>query len=40
MIVKEIILEYTLKGLMLKLKIWPPDMKIQHIGKDPDAEKY
>ena len=39
-IVKEIILEYTLKGLMLKLKIWPPDMKIQHIGKDPDAEKY
>ena len=25
---------------MLKLKLWPPDMKIQHVGKDPDAEKF
>ena len=39
-IVKEINLEYSLKGLMLKLKLWPPDMKIQHVGKDPDAEKF
>ena len=39
-VIKEINLEYTLKGLMLKLELWPPDMKIPHIGKDPDAEKY
>ena len=37
---KEINPEYSLEGLMLKLKlhiIWPPDVKNQLIGKDPDA---
>ena len=41
-ILKEINLEYSLEGLMLKLKLpilWPPDMKSQLIGKDPDAGK-
>ena len=39
---KEINPEYSLEGLMLKLKLpilWPPDAKSQLIGKDPDAEK-
>ena len=33
--------EYSLKGLMLKLKLqlWPPDAKSWIIGKDPDAGK-
>ena len=31
--------EYSLEGLMLKLKLWPPDAKSQLIGKDPDAGK-
>ena len=31
--------EYSLEGLMLKLKLWPPDAKSQPIGKDPDAGK-
>ena len=38
---KEINREYSLEGLMLKLKLylilWPPDEKIQLIGKDPNA---
>ena len=41
-ILKEINLEYSLKGLMLKLKLpilWPPDMKNRLLGKDPDAGK-
>ena len=39
-ILKEISLEYSLEGLMLKLKLpvlWPPDVKSWLIGKDPDA---
>ena len=39
---KEISPEYSLKGLMLKLKLpilWPPDMKNGVIGKDPNAGK-
>ena len=39
---KEINPEYSLEGLMLKLKLqyfWPPDAKSQLIRKDPDAEK-
>ena len=36
-ILKEINSEYSLEGLRLKLK--PPDVKSQHIGKDPDAGK-
>ena len=36
--------EYSLEGLMLKLKLqvpilWPPDVKSHLIGKDPDAGK-
>ena len=34
--------EYSLEGLMLKLKtpiLWPPDVKSQLTGKDPDAGK-
>ena len=31
--------EYLLEGLMLKLKLWPPDVKSQLIEKDPDAGK-
>ena len=34
--------EYSLEGLMLKMKfqiLWPPDVKSQLIGKDPDAGK-
>ena len=41
-IIKEIISEYSLEGLMLKLKLpilWPPDTKSQLIGKHPDAGK-
>ena len=41
-ILKEISPEYSLEGLMLKLKhliLWPPDEKNRLIGKDPDAGK-
>ena len=40
-ILKEINPEYSLEGLMLKLKCqhWSPDGKSQPIGKDPDAWK-
>ena len=40
-ILKEISPEYSLEGLMLKLKLqlWPPDAKNQLIGKDSDARK-
>ena len=42
-ILKEISPEYSMEGLMLKLKLlilWPPDAKNWLIGKDPDAGKY
>ena len=38
-ILKEISPEYSLEGLMLKLKLWPPDAKNWLIGKDPAAGK-
>ena len=41
-ILKEINPEYSLEGLMLKLKLlklWPADVKSRLIGKDPDAGK-
>jgi len=42
-ILKEISREYSLEGLMLKLKetpiLWPPDVKNWLIWKDPDAGK-
>ena len=41
-ILKEISPEYSLEGLMLKLKLpilWPPHAKSSLIGKDPDAGK-
>ena len=41
-ILKEINPEYSLEGLMLKLKLqyfWPSDAKSRLIGKDPDAGK-
>ena len=39
-ILKEINSEYALEGLLLKLKqLWPPDVKSQLTGKDPDAGK-
>ena len=41
-ILKEINPEYSLEGLMLKMKLqyfWPPDVKNWLIGKDPDAGK-
>ena len=39
-ILKEISPEYSLKALMLKLKLlWPLDVKGQLFGKDPDAGK-
>ena len=41
-ILKEINLEYSLRGLMLKLKasvLWPHDAKSWLIGKDPDSGK-
>ena len=40
---KEISPEYSLEGLMLKLKLqyfWTPDAKNQLTGKDPDAGEY
>ena len=43
-ILKEISPEYSSEGLVLKLKLpdvklklWPPDVKSQPNGKDPDA---
>ena len=40
-ILKEISSEYSLEGLILKLKLqyWPPDVKNWLIWKDPDAGK-
>ena len=41
-ILKEISPEYSLEGLLFKLEapiFWPPDVKSQLIGKDPDAGK-
>ena len=41
-ILKEISPEYSLKGLMMKLKViyfWPPDAKSRLTGKDSDAGK-
>ena len=40
-ILKEISPEYSLEGLMLKLKplLWPHDAKSRLIGKNPDAGK-
>ena len=38
-ILKEISSECSLEGLMLKLKLWPPDVKNWLTGKDPDARK-
>ena len=38
-ILKEIKPEYSLEGLMLMLKLWPPYMNSRFIGKDPDAGK-
>ena len=38
-ILKEISPEYSLEGLMLKLKLWPPDVKNWLTGKEPDAGK-
>ena len=41
-ILKEISPEHSLEGLMLETKtpiLWPPDVKNQLIGKDPDAGK-
>ena len=38
-IIKEISPEYSLEGLILKLKLWPPDAKNWLLGKDPDARK-
>ena len=41
-ILKEISPEYSLEGLMLKLKLqyfWPPDAKNWLTGKDPDSGK-
>ena len=41
-ILKEISPEYSLEGLMLKLKLrwlWPPDLKNWDLRKDPDAGK-
>ena len=34
-ILKEISPEYSLEGLMLKVKLWSPDAKNQLIRKDP-----
>ena len=42
-ILKEISPEYSLEGLMLKLKLqklWPPDAKYWLLGKDVDAGKH
>ena len=38
-ILKEISPEYSLEGLILKLKLWLPDAKNWLIWKDPDAGK-
>ena len=38
-ILKEINSEYSLEGLMLKLKLWPSNAKNWLIRKDPDAGK-
>ena len=38
-VLKEISPGCSLEGLMLKLKLWPPDAKSWLIGKDPDARK-
>ena len=40
-VLKEISPEYSLEGLMLKLKLllWQPDVKNRLIGKDLDAVK-
>ena len=38
-ILKETNPEYSLEGLMLKVKLWPPDAKSWLIGKDPDVGK-
>ena len=38
-ILKEISPEYSLEGLMLNLKLWPPNGKNWLIWKDPDAGK-
>ena len=40
-ILKEINPEYSLEGLRLRLNpiLWPPDVKSQLTGKDPDAGK-
>ena len=39
---KEISPDYSLEGLILKLKLqyWPPDAKNRLTGKDPEAVKY
>ena len=38
--IKSVNPEYSLEGLMLKLQLlWPPDVKSQFSGKDPDAGK-
>ena len=42
-ILKKVNPEYSLEGLMLKLKLQflqPPDAKSLLVGKDPDAEKF
>ena len=38
-ILKEINLEYSLGGLVLKLKLWPSDVKGRLLIKDPDTGK-
>ena len=38
-VLKEINPEYSLEGLMLKLKLWPPGAKSPLTGKDLDAGK-
>ena len=38
-ILKEINPEYSLEGMMLKLILWPPDVKSWLIGKDPGSGK-
>ena len=38
-ILKEVSPEYSLEGLMLKLIIWPPNVKSRLIGKDPNVGK-
>ena len=38
-ILKEINIEYSVEGPMLKVILWPPDVKSQLIGKNPDVGK-